>query len=597
LTLEPLEDRALLSATVWTVNSLGDSGTGSGNSGDLRFCITQADQTPGDNTINFAVTGTITLNSALPDLSNTTGIMDIEGPGAASLTVARSSNLGTPDFSIFTVDAKVEAKLVGLKITGGNAGSGNGGGVDNSGNLTLANSTIDNNSASGTASIYGGGGGIFNNGGTVTLTNSTITDNSSASWGGGIDNEAGGTVTVTSSTIDNNSSRLGGGGIVNGGFGATNPGGTVTVTNSTIANNSVTTTFADGGGGIDSEIAASLTIINSTIAANKSATGGGGINNFQGTVTVNNSTIDNNSAANGGGGIVNAGTETVDNLAIPFGMLEVTNSTISHNSASGSGGGIDNDANAAITNSTIAYNSSASGGGGIYNESIAGGGTLKVTNSTIDNNSASGTDPNYGGGGGIWTDGTVAVTNSTIAYNNAAKSGESGGLHVALFYYSGTTTLDNTIVALNTNGGAAADDIAGTVTTVSAYNLIGTGGSGGLVNGVNGNQVGVANPGLGKLADNGGPTQTIALLPGSPAIDKGTNALAVDPSTGQPLTTDQRGTGFPRIVNGTVDIGAYEFHSGLILAVTAQPPGSVTAGSSFGLTVTVEDSSGKVDRV
>ena len=59
----------------------GRSGTGSGNAGDLRYVITQADQTPGDNTINFAVTGTITLNSALPDLSNTTGLMDIEGPG------------------------------------------------------------------------------------------------------------------------------------------------------------------------------------------------------------------------------------------------------------------------------------------------------------------------------------------------------------------------------------------------------------------------------------------------------------------------------------------------------------------------------------
>ena len=71
----------------------------------------------------------------------------------------------------------------------------------------------------------------------------------------------------------------------------------------------------------------------------------------------------------------------------------------------------------------------------------------------------------------------------------------------------------------------------------SAYNLIGTGGSGGLINGVNGNQVGVANPGLDALADNGGPTQTIALLPGSPAIDTGSNALAVDPA---PATPDHR---------------------------------------------------------
>ena len=95
----------------------------------------------------------------------------------------------------------------------------------------------------------------------------------------------------------------------------------------------------------------------------------------------------------------------------------------------------------------------------------------------------------------------------------------------------------------------------------SAYNLIGTGGSGGLVNGVNGNQVGVANPGLGPLAYYGGPTQTIDLLPGSPAIEAGSNALAVDPTTGQPLTTDQRGTGFLRIINGTVDIGAYQLQS------------------------------------
>ena len=68
----------------WTVNSLGDSGTGSGPLGDLRDAITQVDQTPGDNTINFGVTGTITLNSALPVLSNTTGVTDIEGPGRTS---------------------------------------------------------------------------------------------------------------------------------------------------------------------------------------------------------------------------------------------------------------------------------------------------------------------------------------------------------------------------------------------------------------------------------------------------------------------------------------------------------------------------------
>jgi Planctomycete extracellular len=170
LTLEPLESRALLSLTTWTVNSLGDTGTGSGTSGDLRYVITQADQTPGDNTINFAVTGTITLNSALPDLSNTTGLTDIEGPGASSLTVARSSAPGTLEFGIFTVDANVQAQLAGLTITGGYANLGNSGGIFNAGTLTVTNCTIDNNHST-------SGGGIFN-AGTLTLTNSTIDNNS-----------------------------------------------------------------------------------------------------------------------------------------------------------------------------------------------------------------------------------------------------------------------------------------------------------------------------------------------------------------------------------------------------------------------------------
>src|SRR5271166_823147 len=115
LTLEPLESRALLST--FTVNSLGDTGTGSGLSGDLRYVITQVNQTTGDNTINFAVTGTITLNSALPDLSNTTGVTDIEGPGATSLTVARNNAV-----RVFTVDTGVTATLTGLTTSGGSTG-------------------------------------------------------------------------------------------------------------------------------------------------------------------------------------------------------------------------------------------------------------------------------------------------------------------------------------------------------------------------------------------------------------------------------------------------------------------------------------------
>ena len=175
---------------------------------------------------------------------------------------------------------------------------------------------------------------------------------------------------------------------------------------------------------------------------------------------------------------------------------------------------------------------------------------LTVFNSTIAYNSA------YTGGG-IANNYALTVVNSTIAYNTASASSGGGGLSGI-----GTVTLNNTIVAGNLSG-TSADDIPNTLQVKSsAYNLIGTGGSGGLTNGVNGNQVDVANPELATdLTHNGGPTQTIALLKGSPAIDKGSNTLAVDPNTKQPLATDQRGTVFPRIVNGTVDIGAFEFQA------------------------------------
>ena len=178
-TLEPLEGRALLST--WTVNSLGDTGAGSGLSGDLRYVINQADVTPGENTIEFSVSGTITLYSPLPDLSNTTGSMDIQGPGATNLTVARNGVWGTPDFGIFTVDANAAVNLAGLTITEGSADF-DGGGIANYGSLTVSNSIIANNSA------YLSGGGI-ENAGTMTIASSTIANNLTAHvQGGGIDN-------------------------------------------------------------------------------------------------------------------------------------------------------------------------------------------------------------------------------------------------------------------------------------------------------------------------------------------------------------------------------------------------------------------------
>jgi hypothetical protein len=285
---------------------------------------------------------------------------------------------------------------------------------------------------------------------------------------------------------------------------------------------------------------------------------GGGIFNL-GTTSVSNSNIADNSK----GGI--------DNYA---GTLTISDSTVAGNSGVYGGGIFNNyDSTTIISASTITGNSAQNGGG------VDNYGTLTVTNSTIAGNSGT-------FGGGIDNLKALTVTNCTITDNSAING---GGI-----LSSGTAILNNTIVALNTG---AIGDLSGMVAPSSAYNLIGTGGSAGLLNAVNGNEVGVANPSLAPgLADNGGSTETIALLPGSPAIGAGSNALAVDPTTGQPLVYDQRGPGFPRIENGTVDIGAFEYPSSAVsLAVVTQPPSSVTTTTGFGVTVAALNSSGDLD--
>ena len=147
------------------------------------------------------------------------------------------------------------------------------------------------------------------------------------------------------------------------------------------------------------------------------------------------------------------------------------------------------------------------------------------------------------------TAGAATLLNTTITGNRVLTSANGGAGLRSDF----PALVQNTIIAGNFRGAAPSttpDDINGTVNASSAFNLIGIGGSGGLTNGVNNNQVGVSNPGLGPLANNGGPTLTVALLPGSPAIDQGSNTYVI---AGE---TDQRG--FNRIYNGTVDIGAFE---------------------------------------
>jgi len=249
------------------------------------------------------------------------------------------------------------------------------------------------------------------------------------------------------------------------------------------------------------------------------------------TITISGFMIRNGHAGNAGGGIDNENNDT----------LVITNCIISGNTA-GLGGGMFNGGPLTIGSTTVSGNSAANGGG-IYN---SGGGMATITNSTVSGNSA-------GEGGGIFNIGVFAITNSTLSNNSASLA---GGVFNNEVLQIGDTIL---------NMGASGANISnfGTVTSLG-YNLSSDSG-GGALNGP-GDQINT-NPLLGPLQDNGGPTLTHALLPGSPAIDAG------DPQFTPPPFYDQRGPDFWRVRNGRIDAGSFEVQAG----ATPTPTATLTA--------------------
>ncbi|WP_238548950.1 DUF4347 domain-containing protein [Acaryochloris marina] len=314
----------------------------------------------------------------------------------------------------------------------------------------------------------------------------------------------------------------------------------------------------DDGGAIHNR--GTLTVNNSIITGNTAADDGGAISSFNTTanavtVTINNSTISGNTAMGNGGALSNTSfTGAGPNSTV----MTVNNSTITGNNAN-VGGGIaqlgqnaNNSAVVIVNNSTISGNTVVFGGGGIYNRGQTSllGATITITNSTIVQNEV--TNPGSSSGGilnlnflGGANTARVTVANSIIALNTATVFPD---VRRASATNSPIIDAGNNLIGVDNQGIFTTSTLVGSVATP-------------------------LDPMLLPLGDYGGPTQTHAFFLDSPALNAGSDALAMAAT----LTTDQRGA---NRFNGTVDIGAVE-SQGYSLAVTAGNNQTTTVNTAF----------------
>ena len=383
-----------------------------------------------------------------------------------------------------------------------------------------------------TSGINNGGGILVDPISKVTLTDSNVINNQTSGDGGGI--YADGDLTLTDSVVSSNTATGDGGGI-------NNPSANAAIYSSTIDANS--------SGGVGGGLKDPNVVRDTTISNNKSSSLGGGIYSGERPSVIVNSTVNDNEADLSGGGIAVAGNSTLFNTILPDppNKVAIANTTITDNRTKESGGGI------AVFGSLQSETLDLTNQGDVF-----------ATNITVTNNIANSDNDGNGDGGGIFT------KPLTEGDNKITKSGK--------IKLSNSIVADNLDIPDNNGTGETNPDIAGAAQG-NANNLIGnTSGLSPDANLGQGTDIVNPDPGLGELADNGGATQTHALLPDSPAVNAGNNEAIFQESfvdidgDGAPNTIDlngdgnfdgaipfdQRGGEFNRIVGENVDIGAFE---------------------------------------
>ena len=517
----------------WNVNNLVD----------FQTRLTEAQNNGQDDTINVAA-GTYNVTTTLSYQPSEARTLTIQGASAVSTVLDGGNSVQIMSVDTTGGGSGSNISIRGLTFRNGNYGAGDGGGlyveVDDA-TIIIDNCTFSNNMASGRGGCVNV---ISDNGGTVFFRNNTVSGtNSSGSFGGAvsISSTPNGTINFENNTVGGNNSAGASGGAVY----INTQGGTLNILNNSITGTN-TSTSAGGALYADTSSEGTSIISGNTISGSNTGTRGGGIyanTSSNSTLTISNNTISgtNTSNSNDGGGI-HANTSSDSTLTFSG------NTIYGNNNASTYGGGasINGGSGTTITvvNNTISGTNSASENGGGIRVNAPLDGLLYLANNTITGNSAT----NNGGGAYIPASGTANIYNNIIRENTAGNGDD---------LYVDTTDINTDINPVNLFNNILGPNSA--FVTANSEDLV-------VDDITNYSQGGnrTDDPLLGPLQDNGGPTFTRALPSNSPAINVGDNGIVATLG----LSTDQRG--YLRIIDDTVDIGAYEFGSSFSIPTTTE---------------------------